>query len=183
MSILDQTKAKMLAAIEHLKNELKSIRTSRANPAMLDQIMVDVYGSPMRVKDIASITSPEPRQLLITPFDTNNKGAISKAIERANLGFMPMVDGNVVRIKIPPMDESMRKEMIKMCGKKCEEAKVSIRNERRHSNELAKKQKSDGLIAEDEMKKLEKLIQEMTDKFCKEAEDLAQKKEKEVSTI
>lgn len=183
MSILDQTKSKMTDAIEHLKNELKSIRTGRANPAMLDQIFVEVYGSMMRIKELASVTSPEPRQLLITPFDHTNKGHISKAIEKANLGVMPIVDGNVVRIKIPPMDDAMRKEMIKLCSKKCEEAKVGIRNERRHANDTLKRQKNDGHMAEDEVKKLEKTIQELTDKFCKEADDITAKKEKEVSTI
>lgn len=183
MSILDQTKAKMTAAIEHLKEELKGIRTGRANPAMLDNVHIEVYGSLMRIKDIASITSPEPRQLLITPFDATNKAAISKGIEKANLGFMPIVDGNVVRIKISPMDENTRKEMIKLCHKRCEDAKVGIRNVRRDANEVARKQKGDGIIAEDEMKKLEKHIQEFTDKFCKEADEVTSRKEKEVSTI
>lgn len=183
MSIHEETKAKMVAGIEHLKNELKSIRTGRANPAMLDQILVEVYGSHLKIKELASVTSPEPKQLLITPFDQNNKGSIAKAIEKANIGVMPLVDGNVVRIKIPPMDEAMRKEMIKLCAKKCEEAKISIRNDRRHANELIKKHKNEGLLTEDEMKKQEKLIQELTDKFCKEADETTAKKEKEVSTI
>ncbi len=183
MSINDQTKTKMTAAIEHLKNELKSIRTGRANPGMLDGVMVDVYGSQMRLKDVASVTAPEARQLLISPFDTSTTGAIGKAIERANLGVMPIVDGNAVRIKIPPMDDSMRKEMVKLCHKRREEAKVSIRNIRRDSNEQVRKMKSDGEIAEDILKKTEKNIQEQTDKFCKEADDLCEKKEKEISTI
>jgi ribosome recycling factor len=183
MNLLDQIKAKMTAAIEHLKTELKSIRTGRANPAMLDGVTVEVYGTQVRLKEIASVAAPETRQLLITPFDHHNTGVISKAIEKANLGIMPIVDGNVVRIKIPPMDQNMRKEMAKLCQKKREEAKVSIRNVRREGNEAARKQKADGEIAEDMMKKLEKNIQELTDKFCKEADDLAEKKEKEVSSI
>lgn len=183
MSIQDQTKAKMAAAIEHLKAELKGIRTGRANPAMLDHVNIEIYDSQMRIKELASVTAPEPRQLLITPFDPTTKGAIAKSIERANLGFMPIVDGHVVRIKIPPMDENMRKEMIKLCHKRCEEAKVGIRNIRRDSNEAARKQKADGEIGEDILKKLEKTIQELTDKSCKEADDLAAIKEKEISTI
>ena len=182
-SIIDQTKSKMTAALEHLKNELKSIRTGRANPAMLDGVVVEVYGTQMRIKDLAQITTPEARQLLITPFDQTNKGAIGKAIERANLGVMPIIDGNVVRLKIPPMDEAMRKEMAKLCHKKREEAKVSIRNVRRESNDFLRRQKADGHIAEDEVNKQEKNIQDLTDKFCKEADDLAEKKEKEISTI
>lgn len=183
MDVLAQTKAKMTAAIEHLKTELKNIRTGRANPAILDSVFVDVYGSQVRLRDIASVTAPESRQLLITPYDSQNLGAIGKAIERANIGLQPIVEGNVVRIKIPQMDESIRKEMIKLCHKKREECKVSIRNERRHGNELARKQKTDGNIPEDLLKKLEKNIQELTDKFCVEADEVAEKKEKEVSTI
>lgn len=183
MSVTDQTKAKMLAALEHLKTELKSIRTGRANPGMVEGVMVDVYGSPMRLKDMASINAPESRMLLITPFDPKNVGAIGKAIEKANIGVMPIVDGNVVRIKIPQMDENMRKEMVKLCHKRLEEAKVSIRNIRRDGNDTVKKQKSAGEIPEDVMKKSEKIIQDLTDKYCKEAEDITEKKEKEVSSI
>lgn len=183
MSIFDQTKAKMLAALEHLKNELKSIRTGRANPGMLDNVSVEVYGSQMRLKDIASVTAPEARQLLITPFDPQNNSSIGKAIERANLGFMPIVDGHSVRIKIPQMDEAVRKEMVKLCHKRREEAKVSIRNIRRDGNDIARKQKAAGEMPEDVLKKIEKDIQEITDKYCKEADDLAEKKEKEVITI
>src|SRR5262245_34375926 len=179
MSLLDQAKNKMTAAIEHHKDELKSIRTGRANPAMLDHVMVEVYGTSMRIKDIASITVPEPRQLLIPPFDHTNKGFISKAIEKANLGVMPIIDGNVVRIKIPPMDESVRKEMIKLCHKRGEEAKVAIRNIRRDAkNEIGRQD-----LSEDEKSRFEKQIQELTDKYCKEIDEITARKEKEVSTI
>lgn len=183
MSILDDTKSKMSAAIEHLKNDLKNIRTGRANPGMVDHIQVEVYGSPMRIKDIASVSVPEPRLLLITPFDHQNGNTIAKAIEKANLGVMPIVDGHVIRIKIPPMTEEIRKKMAKVCHEEKEKTKISIRNIRRDANELARKQKADGTIAEDMMKKWEKSIQEFTDKFCKEADDIAEKKEKEISTI
>lgn len=183
MSVLDQTKTKMTAAMDHLKDELKSLRTGRANPSMLDHISVNIYETKMRIKDAASITCPEPRQLLITPFDPTTKGPIAKAIEVANLGFMPIVDGNVVRLMIPPMDEALRKQMCKECQKRAEEAKVGVRNIRRDANEAVRKQKKDGLIGEDEMNKFEKSIQEMTDKYCKEADEIARKKESEISTI
>ena len=183
MSILDQTKAKMAAAIEHFKNDLRNIRTGRANPGMVEHVNVEVYGTQMRLKDIASISTPESRQLLITPFDPQNASMVGKAIERANLGLTPIVDGHVVRIKIPPMTEELRKKMAKICHEEREKAKVSIRNIRRDANETARKQKTDGEIAEDQMKKLEKNIQELTDKFCKEADDLSEKKEAEISTI
>lgn len=177
MGILEQAKAKMATAIEHFKEELKSIRTGRANPAMLDHVTVEIYGTQMKIKELASITAPEPRQLLITLFDTNNKGLVSKAIEKANLGVMPIIDGNVIRIKIPPMDESARKEMIKLCHKRAEDCKVSIRNLRREFR------KKDDEMPEDELKKIEKLIQDLTDKSCREVDDITAKKEKEVSTI
>ncbi len=183
MSVPDQTKTKMAAAIEHYKNDLKNIRTGRANPGMVDHIMVEVYGSPMRLKDIASITVPESRQLLITPFDHQHASTIGKAIDKANTGFTAIVDGSSVRIKIPPMTEELRKKMVKICHDEREKAKITIRNIRRDANELVRKQKADGEIAEDMMKKLEKAIQELTDKSCKEADDLADKKEKEISTI
>jgi ribosome recycling factor len=183
MDVIDQIKAKMIAALEHLKNELKSIRTGRANPSILDGISIEVYGSPMRLKDIASVTTPEARSILISPFDSQNTAAIGKAIERANIGLVPIVDGNVVRLKIPQMDEAVRKEMVKQCHKKCEETKVSIRNIRREANDAARKLKADGKMAEDILKKTEKTVQDLTDKYCKEADDLSEKKEKEVSII
>lgn len=183
MNILDQAKSKMAAALEHLKNELKSIRTNRANASMLDGIFVEVYGSTMRIKEVANVTTPEARLIHITPFDPSTTNAIGKSIEKANLGFMPIVDGNAIRIKIPQMDENSRKEMVKQCHKRKEEAKISIRNIRRECNEAAKKQKIDGNITEDVLKKLEKTVQELTDKSCKDADELAEKKEKEVTTI
>lgn len=183
MDILKETKEKMAAAIEHLKTELKNIRTGRANPGMVDSVFVEIYGAQMRIKDVASINAPEPRQLLITPFDSQNTNAIGKAIEKANIGLMPIVDGNVVRLKIPQMDDSVRKEMIKLCHKRREEAKVSIRNVRRDSNNEIGRQLKASTIAEDQKNKLEKNIQDLTDKACKEADELSEKKEKEISTI
>lgn len=183
MDVMDQAQTKMKAVIEHLKIELKGLRTGRANPAMVENLLVDVYGTGMRVRDIASITAPEARQLLITPFDRTNAGTISKAIEKANLGLKPMLEGNVVRITVAPMDQSMRNEMIKQAHHKQEEAKVGIRHVRREINDLLKKKKADGDMAEDVVKSLEKKVQDATDRFCKEADELVVAKEKEISTI
>lgn len=183
MDILEQTKEKMKAAIEHFKNDLKNIRTGRANPGMVENIMVEVYGSSMRLKDIASITVPEARQLLITPFDPKNTPHVGKAIEKANIGFMPIVDGNLVRIKIPSMTEELRKKMAKLCHEESEKAKIIIRNIRRDSNEKVRKQKADGDIAEDRLKKNEQEIQKLTDEFCEKVTVLAKEKEKEISVI
>lgn len=183
MSILNQTEEKMKTAIEHLRDELKKIRTGSANPAMLEDVKIEVYGSMMKLRDIASITTPESRQLLVTPYDTNNTDVISKGIEKANLGFRPIAEGNMVRINIPQMDENVRQDMVKLCHKRREEGKISIRNIRRDSNETVRKQKADGDIGEDIEKKLEKDIQELTDKYCKQSDEVSLVKEKEVSTI
>lgn len=183
MSILNQTEDKMKAALDHFKEELKKIRTGHANPSMVENVNIEVYGTQMKLRDVASITTPEPRQLLITPYDANNAGVIGKEIEKANLGFTPYVDGNIVRLNIPPMDESIRSDMVKMCHKKREEAKIGIRNVRRDSNETVRKQKADGEIGEDIENKLEKEIQDLTDKCCKEADSLSSEKEKEVATV
>lgn len=180
---LDQAKTKMAAAIEHFKEELKTIRTGRATPGMVEGVTIEAYGGQMRIKELATITAPEPRQLLINPFDHQMKGPIAKSIEKANLGFLVIVDGNAIRIKIPEMDGTQRKKMITRCHEECEKAKVVIRNLRRDANEAVRKQKSDGIIAEDEMKRLEKQIQDLTDKACKDADDFAVKKEKEISTV
>lgn len=183
MDVLDETNKKMNAVIEHLKHELKALRTGRANPAVLDSVHVDVYGTKMRIVDLATVSVPESRQLLITPFDAQNVHAIAKGIDAANINLHGIVDGNVVRVKIPEMDTAVRQEMVKQAKRKGEEAKVGIRGARRDGNEKAKHQKAEGIIPEDVMKKLEKKIQELTDKFCKQADDLVTQKEKEILTI
>ena len=179
----NEIKTAMQTAVDHFKKEIKSLRTSRANPSILDGVMVEVYGTNMKLKDIANITVPEARQLLITPYDANNVSAIAKGIESANLNIQPIVDGNVVRINMPSMDESVRKDIVKQCKKKAEEGKVAIREQRRKFNDLSKKQKQDGDITEDIQKSLEKKIQDFTDKFCKEIDQIATDKEKEILEI
>lgn len=181
--VVKETEKKMTAVIDHLKHDLKGLRTGRANPAIVETVIVEVYGSHMRLQDLASIAVPEPRQLLITPYDAKNVHAIAKGIEAANLNLQPMVDGNVVRIKIPEMDQKVRQEMAKQAKKKSEEAKVGIRNARRDGNDTIRKQKADGDVPEDFMKKTEKRIQELTDKYCDTADKLASEKEKEIMTI
>ncbi len=183
MTLLEQTKSKMKAAIEHLKNDLKTIRTGRANPSMLDGVSIEVYGTHMRLRDAAGITAPEPRQLLVSPYDTTQLHQIRKGIEAADLGYQAIVDGNMIRINIPQMNEELRKEMAKICHKKREESKIGIRHIRRDFMDLVKTQKTSGELSEDVVKRLEKEIQELTDHFCKEVDDVAAQKEKEVMTI
>jgi ribosome recycling factor len=183
MSIIDQTKKEMAAAVEHLATELKGIRTGRANPHLLDSVHVEVYGTHMRLPDMASVTATDARQLLISPYDVTNTGAIGKAIEKANLGVQCIVDGNQVRVLVQPPDQEVRKELVKLCKKRCEDTKVAVRNIRRKYNDMAKDQKSKGDISEDILKKHEKQIQTLTDEFCKKADDLAGAKEKEIMHI
>jgi ribosome recycling factor len=161
--IESQVKQSMQASLDHLKQELKALRTGRANAAILDKVVVEAYGSRVSLKEIATLSVPEARQIVVMPFDVSNLQPIRKGIEAANLGINPIVDGKVVRVPIPPMDEAMRKQIAKQCKDLGEKAKVVMREVRRKYNEQARKQKADGLIPEDVMKKLEKTIQELTD--------------------
>ncbi|MBI3508714.1 MAG: ribosome recycling factor [Chlamydiia bacterium] len=176
-------KGEMQKALDHLKSELKALRTGRASSAMLDKVTVEVYGSHLRLKELANVTVPEPRQILVTPFDLNNVHAIKKGIESANLGINPMVDGKVIRINVPPMDESIRKQIAKQCKELGEKAKIVMRDLRRKFNDLVRKQKAEGVLSEDLMKKNEKMIQDWTDRFCKDIETACSEKEKEIMTV
>lgn len=179
--IEDEVKTRMNATLEHFKQELKNLRTNRANPGVVEGVSVDVYGTHMKVKELANITTPEARQILISPFDPQTAGAIAKGIEKANLNLQPILEGHSVRINVPPMDESMRKEIVKQGKKKAEDAKIAIRDIRRKSNDTIKNAKGD--LTEDMVKKLEKAIQELTDKFCKQIDDLFSTKEKEIMAV
>lgn len=183
MDILKDTKNKMQLAVEHFEKELKNLRSGRANPGMLEDVMVEVYGSMMPIKKLGNISIAEARQLLITPFDPSTAGMISKGIEKANLNLQSIVDGHHIRVPVPPLSEEVRKDIVKTAKKKSEDAKVAIREIRRKANETAKKQKSDGILAEDQMKKIEKQVQEATDKACKEIDEKLALKEKEILSI
>lgn len=173
----------MLAAIEHLRNELHSIRTGRANPVMVSNVKVNIYGAEMRLHDIAGITAPEARQLLISPYDQTSTQPIAKAIQESNLGYMPHIDGHIIRINIPPMDDNLRKKMIKTCHEYTEQTLVVIRGERQAANKAIRKDKDDKKLPEDSANKLEKEVQILTDKYSKVAKELCDSKEQEVSKI
>jgi ribosome recycling factor len=180
--VMDQLKTGMAGAVEHLKQELRGIRAGRANPAIIEIVSVEVYGSQMRIKELGTISTPEPRQLLITPFDVNNAGPISKAIEKANLGVRVALEGKLVRIFFPELDEARRKDLVKQVHEKKEKCKGAARNVRQDANKKIKDLKGSG-VSEDDIKRLEKEIQQLTDKTCKEADDLSATKEKEIMTI
>ena len=184
MSSIDaQVKAAMQAVLDHHKQELKSLRTGRANPSMLDKVTVDLHGSHMSIKSLANITVQEARQIVVTPFDLSNVHAVAKGIDAANLGLRSMVDGRVIRVSVPPMDEAIRKQIAKQCKEQGEKAKIALREVRRKFNDLVRKQKTEGTIPEDMMKKAEKTIQEMTDRYVKDIDAACAEKEKEIMTV
>lgn len=178
-----QVKAAMQAVLDHLKQELKSLRTGRASSGMLDKVQVEVYGSHVPIKNVANVTVPESRQILVTPFDASTVHDIAKGIQAANLGVNPMVDGKIIRINVPPMDETIRKQIAKQCKDHGEKSKIAMREVRRKFNDLVRKQKSDGDLPEDQMKKHEKTIQDLTERFCKDIDAVCAEKEKEIMTV
>lgn len=179
----NQLKQAMNAVLDHLKAELKGLRTGRANAAVLDRVTVEVYGSQVRLKEVGTVNVPDSRQIVVTPYDVSNLQAIAKGIEAANLNLSPKVDGKVVRIPVPQMDEVTRKQMAKLAKDFCEKTKVAFRDVRRKFNDLVKKQKTDGEISEDMVKRLEKMIQDFTDRYCKDADAALAEKEKEIMTV
>ncbi|MBM7613693.1 ribosome recycling factor [Alkaliphilus hydrothermalis] len=178
-----ETETKMQKTLSVLKEDLGSIRAGKAHPSMLDKLSVDYYGTVTPVKQLASITSPEPRLLLIQPFDRSAMQSIEKAILISDLGLNPSNDGKVIRLNIPQLTEERRKELAKLVKKTAEEAKVAIRNERRDGNDSLKKMQKDGELTEDELKKAQDEIQKLTDNYIKQIDDLVAKKEKELLEV
>ncbi len=174
---------KMDKAIEVFSKELSSLRTGRANASMLDLIKVDVYGQQMPINQVGSITTPEPRMINIQVWDANNVSLVDSAIQKSDLGLNPQIDGQLIRLPVPELNEERRselKKLIKSIGEKC---KVSIRNIRREANDDLKKLLKSKEIGEDEEKNNEKRVQEITDKHIKSVDDKVILKEKEIMTI
>lgn len=166
-----------------LKEELNTVRAGRANPALLDKVMVDYYGCPTPLKNIANVSTPDPRTLLISPFDAKSIGDIEKAINIANIGINPTNDGKCVRLAIPPVTEERRKELTKTVKKLGEDAKVAVRNIRRDANDDLKKQEKGGELTEDDLKKALDDVQKTTDKAMKDIDDICGQKEKEIMEV
>jgi ribosome recycling factor len=172
----------MKKAIANLQNQFHTIRTGRANPALLDRVEADYYGTPTPLKQLANISVQEGRTLVIQPYDKSALKAIEKGIHEAELGLTANSDGTVVRIVIPPLTEERRKEMVKVVKKFAEESKVAVRNVRRHALEELKKLKS-AQISEDEIKRQEEVLQKLTDKYVKEIDTMTTAKEAEVMEV
>ncbi len=180
LDVHKEAENRMKKTVEVYKEELKGIRAGRANPALLDQILVDYYGTPTPVKQLATITAPEPRLLVVQPWDANLIPAIEKAILKSDLGLNPSNDGKVIRLPIPLLTEERRKELVKLVKKSSENAKVSIRNIRRETIDAIKKMEKNKELSEDDRKAAENETQKITDNYIKMIDELTSKKEEEL---
>ena len=176
-------KERMQKSLDHLASEFATVRAGRANAGVLDHIQVEYYGSPTPIQQVASISSPDPRSLVIQPWDSSILKGIEKAIQASDLGINPQNDGSMLRLSFPPLTEERRKELAKDISKKGEAAKVALRNIRRDANDKCKELKKAGSMTEDEQKASEKSIQDLTDKYIKEVDAVTSKKEKEIMQI
>lgn len=181
--ILDTAKDKMTKTISVMTQEYASLRAGRANPQALDRILVDYYGTPTPINQLGNLSTPEPRMLVISLWDSKMIPTVEKAIQKSDLGINPANDGKIIRLIFPELTEERRKELCKVVKKKAEESKVAVRSIRRDAIEQVKKQKKDSLITEDDQKKLEEKIQKLTDEKIKEIDTISAAKEKEIMSV
>lgn len=181
--LLKETEEKMLKAVENARYEFSKIRTGRASTAILDPIHVEAYGSSMTIKQVANISIPEPRTIVIQPWDASLLGAIEKAILKSDLGITPNNDGKVIRITMPQLTEERRHDLVKVVRKLAEEGRIAIRSIRRHTVETLKKMEKEGKVPEDEGKHNEKKVQDLHDKYIKLIDEALQKKEAEIMEV
>jgi ribosome recycling factor len=181
--LFKESEAKMKKTVEVIQRELAAVRAGRANPAVLDKIKIDYYGVMTPVSQIGSVSIPEPRTLVIQPWDASALKAVEKAIMSSDLGINPGNDGKVIRLNFPQLTEERRKELIKQIHKTGEDGKVAIRNLRRDANERLKTMKKKSEITEDDLKSMEKDVQDITDKYCKEIDEMVVIKEKELMAV
>lgn len=183
LDIYKETEKRMQKTIDSYQEELKSIRAGRANPALLDQISVDCYGTTTPLKQIASVSAPEARLLVVQPWDANLIPEIEKEILKSDLGLNPSNDGKLIRLPIPALTEERRRELVKLVGKNAEDAKIAIRNIRRDSNNVIKQMERDKELSEDERKLAEERIQDITDKYIEKVDEATAQKEEELMEI
>lgn len=173
----------MRKSVEHFHTELQKIRTGRATPALVEELKVEYYGTQVPMMQVATITAPDPHTLLIQPWDKTIIGAIEKAILESDLGLNPANDGNVIRVPIPPLTEERRKEIVKLCRKLAEEARIAVRNVRRHMLDELRKLEKEEHLSEDERRRAEQQVQKLTDKFIEKINEYLEKKEQEVMEV
>jgi ribosome recycling factor len=181
--VLELAKEGMEEALDRLRKSLTKVRTGRANPAMLDGVRVDNYGSMMPLNQVSTVSVGDARLLVVKPWDRNMVGPIEKAINAQNLGLNPQSDGTVIRLAIPPLTEERRKGLVKQVKEYTEEAKVAIRGTRRESNEELKELEKKGKISEDDLKKALEKVQEVHDKYIAQVDEITKKKEAEVMEV
>jgi ribosome recycling factor len=181
--ILTDAQARMKKAVEHTLHEFSAIHTGKATPTMVETVNVEAYGSMMRLKECAAISTPDARLIQIQPWDVSLVKAIAKGIQEANLGFNPIIDGKTIRVPLPEMSRERRQEFVKTANKLAEEGRVVVRNLRRDAMEAAKKMKKDGKLSEDDEKRLEKDVQTATDKAIAEINTHLAHKEKDLLTV
>lgn len=181
--ILTDAEDRMKKAIEHLTKDLATMRAGRANPGMLDRIMVEYYGEPTPLNQLANIAVPEARLLVIQPWDKSSIAEIEKAIMKSDLGINPSNDGNVIRLAIPQLTEERRKDLVKVVKKRAEDARVAIRNIRREGNDMLKSSEKEKLVSEDESKKGMDDIQKLTDRYIKDIDSIMAAKEKDIMEV
>ena len=183
MDVIDVARDKMGKTIEVLKREYSTLRAGRASASVLDRIMVDYYGSPTPINQVGNISSPEPRMLVISLWDTSMITEVEKAIQKSDLGINPSNDGKLIRLVFPELTEERRKDLVKIIRKKGEESKVAIRSIRRDANDQIKKLRKDSEITEDDQKELEDDVQKLTDDKIKEIDAVIADKEKEIMEV
>src|SRR5580698_6513415 len=181
--ILLEAEDKMLKTEEVVQHEFTGVRTGKASPSLVENILVEVYGSQMRVRELAGITTPEPRQLVIQPWDVSSLQPIEKAIQKANLGLSPAVQGKLIRLSFPELSTERRQEFVKIIKKMAEDGRVAIRHVRRDALELLKKAKASGGVGEEEIENAEKEIQKLTDQYIAQIDAHVTHKEKEIMTV
>jgi ribosome recycling factor len=181
--VLDEGREAMEKTIETYKRELLKVRTGRASTALLDGILVDYFDTPTPLKQLASLSVPDPRMIVISPFDKSSVGSIERAIQGANLGLTPSNDGKLVRISIPPLTEERRKDLVKQVRKGAEDYRVGIRESRREALSLLKDMEKEGTLPKDDCHRAEKSVQDLTDEHVKRIDDLTNQKEKEVLEV
>lgn len=174
---------KMTKTVASLESEYAAIRAGRANPAVLDKLTVEYYGAPTPINQIAAISVPEPRMLVIAPWDPSQLKAVEKAILASDIGITPTNDGKSIRLSFPTLTEERRKDLVKQVRKYAEDSKVAVRNIRRDGLEVFKARKKKSEITEDDMRAVEKDLQDMTDKFCKKVDEVCARKEKELLEV
>jgi ribosome recycling factor len=181
--VLLETEEKMLKTEEHVVHEFGGVRTGKASPSLLENIQVEAYGSNMRLRELATISVPESRMLMVQPFDQGNLKAVEKAIQNAGLGLNPATQGRFIRVVLPELSAERRQEFVKICKRMAEDGRVSVRNERRHALELLKKVKNDGGVSEDDVKVAEQEVQKLTDQYIAKVDAHLVTKEKEILTV